>query len=286
MTEASEDPRHRSNVRHAHTRTLSDGVEIPVLGLGLYKAPPGARSRYAVEWALEAGFRHLDTASSYGNEGDVAKAIADSRLSREDVFIASKLAKDDMGHDCALRACEKTLERLETDYLDLYLIHWPVPGKRDESWRALEDLHADGRVRAIGVSNYTIDHLRHLLSWADVCPAVDQVEFHPFLYQHELLSYCRDHGIQLEAYSPLTRKRKLRDDQVKAVAAEVGRTPAQVLLRWAVQHELVVLVKSLKEDHIREDAEVFDFSLSEEQMRALDGLDEDFRVAWDPTDVD
>jgi len=284
MTDATEDA--RTKRKSAHTKTLPGGVEIPVLGLGLYKAPPGEKARYAVTWALEAGFRHIDTASSYHNEADVARAIADSRLSRKDVFIATKLWKDDMGHDSALRACEKSLEELQTDYIDLYLIHWPVPGKRDESWRALEELHADGRVRAIGVCNYTIDHLRHLLSWADVSPAVNQVEFSPFLFQHELLSYCRDHGVQLEAYSPLTRKRRLREDRVKEIAAAADRTPAQVLLRWAIQHDLVVLVKSLKQDHLQEDAAVFDFELSTAAMRELDALDEGFRVAWDPTGVE
>jgi len=286
MTDATADAHRKRRPAHTHTKTLSDGVEIPVLGLGLYKAPPGERARNAVKAALEAGFRHIDTASSYHNEADVARAVRESHLSREDVFITTKLWKEDMGHDATLRACEKSLEELETDYIDLYLIHWPVPGKRDESWRAMEELHADGRVRAIGVSNYTIDHLRHLLSWADVCPAIDQVEFSPFLYQHELLSYCRDHGIQLEAYSPLTRKRRLRDDRLKQIATAAERTPAQVLLRWAIQHDLVVLVKSLKQDHLKEDAAVFDFELSPAAMHELDTLDEGFRVAWDPTDVE
>jgi len=268
------------------TRTLGNGVEIPALGLGLYKAPPGERSRRAVGWALAAGYRHIDTASLYGNEADVRVAIEQSGLPRDQVFIATKVWKDDMGYDRTLRACERSLEELGTDHIDLYLVHWPVPGSRDDTWRALQTLAGDDRARAIGVCNYTVRHLEQLLSWADVPPAVDRVELSPFLQQRELRDYCARHGIQIEAYSPLTRKRRLKDEQLRAVAARSGLSVAQVLLRWATQRGLVALVKSLKQEHIEEDIAALDVELAAADMDALDALDEGFRVAWDPTDVE
>ncbi|MBM3146465.1 MAG: aldo/keto reductase [Actinobacteria bacterium] len=268
------------------TRTLGKGVEIPVLGLGLYKAPPGGRSRQAVAWALAAGYRHIDTASLYGNEADVRVAIEQSGLPRDQVFIATKVWKDDMGYDRTLRACERSLEELGTDHIDLYLVHWPVPGSRDDTWRALQTLAGDDRARAIGVCNYTVRHLEQLLSWADVPPAVDRVELSPFLQQRDLCDYCARHGIRIEAYSPLTRKRRLKDEPLRAVAARSGLSVAQVLLRWATQRGLVALVKSLKREHMEEDIAALDVELAAADMDALDALDEGFRVAWDPTDVE
>jgi len=268
------------------TRTLDNGVAVPTLGLELYKAPPGDRSRQAVAWALAAGYRHIDTASLYGNEADVRIALEQSGLLRDEVFIATKVWKDDMGYDQTLRACERSLEELGTDHVDLYLVHWPVPESRDDTWRALQTLASDGRARAIGVCNYTVHHLEQLLSWADVPPAVDQVELSPFLQQRELCEYCTRHGIQVEAYSALTRKRRLKDEQLRAVAARSGLSTAQVLLRWATQRGLVTLVKSLKREHIEEDIAALDVELPAADMDALDALDEGFRVAWDPTDVE
>lgn len=268
------------------TLTLGGGVELPILGLGLYKAPPGERSRQAVAWALAAGCRHVDTASLYGNEADVRIAIEQSGLPRDEVFIATKVWKDDMGYDRTLRACERSLEELGTDHIDLYLVHWPVPESRDDTWRALQTLANDGRARAIGVCNYTVRHLEQLLAWADVPPAVDQVELSPFLQQRVLRDYCARHGIQVEAYSPLTRKRRLKDEHLRAVAARSGLSVAQVLLRWTIQRGLVTLVKSLKREHIEEDIAALDVELSTADMDTLDALDEGFRVAWDPTDVD
>ena len=266
--------------------TLNNGVEMPVLGLGVWQVQTGNECRRAVLWALEAGYRHIDTARIYGNEKDVGAAIRDSGLPRAEIFVTTKLWNGDQGYEKALRAFDHSLSALGLEYVDLYLIHWPVPGTREDSWRALQHILEEGRSRAIGVSNYTDRHLAELLSWADVPPAVDQVEFSPYLYQVDLLEYCRGHGIQLEAYSPLTRGRQLKDVKLVNVARRVGHTPAQVLIRWALQHDLVVIPKSVRHARIVENAAVFDFSLSAEDMAVLDALDESHRFAWDPSAVE
>ena len=266
--------------------TLNNGVEMPVLGLGVWQAETGNECRQAVLWALQAGYRHIDTARIYGNEKDVGAAVRESGLPRGEIFVTTKLWNGDQGYDKALRAFDHSLTTLGLDFIDLYLIHWPAPGTRDDSWRALQHILEEGRARAIGVSNYTDRHLAELLSWADVPPAVDQVEFSPFLYQAGLLEYCRAHGIQLEAYSPLTRGRQLKDEKLVEVARRVGHTPAQVLIRWALQHDLVVIPKSVRHERIAENAAVFDFSLSAKDMAALDALDDSNRFAWDPSAVE
>jgi diketogulonate reductase-like aldo/keto reductase len=269
----------------ASTITLDNGVLMPRLGLGVWRAAAGREVRDAVTWALEAGYRHIDTARLYGNERDVGEVVRASGLPREDVFITTKLRNQDHGYRQAKRALDESLADLGVDYVDLYLIHWPVERLRLESWRALEEALADGKARAIGVSNYLPRHLDELLAASDVAPAVDQVEFSPFLYQRELLEYCRAHGIALEAYSPLTRGRRLDDPVLVAVAARYGRTPAQVLIRWALQHDLVVIPKSVTRERVRENAAVFDFILSDADMAELDALDEGAHYAWDPTPV-
>jgi methylglyoxal/glyoxal reductase len=265
--------------------TLNNGVAMPILGLGVYRARPGRETRDAVRWALEDGYRHVDTARIYRNEADVGAAVRSSRLAREDLFVVTKLRNADQGYDKTRRALAQSLRDLGMDYVDLYLIHWPVSGKRLESWRAMEELLAEGSCRAIGVSNFTVTHLEELLGAADVVPAVNQVELSPFLYQRELLDVCRRHGIQVEAYSPLTRGRRLADARLTDVARKHEKTPAQVLIRWALQHELVVIPKSVHRERIAENRDVFDFELSADEMAQLDGLDENLRVAWDPSDV-
>ncbi len=263
--------------------TLNNGTLIPALGLGVYQTQPGAVAERAIGYALEIGYRHIDTASMYGNEESVGHAVRRSGLAREDVFITTKLWNTDHGYESALQACRESLERLGLDYVDLYLIHWPVKELRAESWRALEGLHEEGVCRSIGISNYMTWHLEELLASCEVIPAVNQVEFSPFLYQKELLDFCRQEGIQLEAYSPLTKGRRLKHKTLKALAAEYDRTPAQILIRWALQHELVVIPKSVNPDRIRENAQVFDFIISAEHMELLDGLNEDLRTSWDPS---
>lgn len=267
------------------TVKLNNGVEIPRLGLGVYQSPPGKMTQDGVRYALECGYRLVDTARIYGNEGDVGMAVRESGLARDQVFVTTKLWNSDHGYDSTIRACEESLRRLGLSYLDLYLIHWPAPGVRRETWKAMTQLMRDGKCRAIGVSNYTTRHLEELLANSDVVPAVNQVEFHPFLYQRELLQYCHGHEIQLEAYSPLTRGERLNHPTVLDVAKRHGRTPAQVLIRWSLQHSVVAIPKSVRKERILENSRVFDFVLTADDMKVLDSLNEDFRTCWDPTDL-
>jgi len=265
--------------------TLADGTKMPVLGLGVWRAASGKETQRAVATALDVGYRLIDTAKLYGNERDVGRAVRASKIPRDEIFITTKLWNTDHGSEAALRAFEQSRRELGVDSIDLYLIHWPVPGLRQESWKALLDLKEKGLARSIGVSNYTIRHLEELLSASPIPPSVNQVEFHPFLYQADLLAFCQGHRIQLEAYSPLTRGHRLDHPVIKAVAADYRRTPAQILIRWGLQHGLVVIPKSVQPERIRENARVFDFELSRADMARLDALDERSHVAWDPNDL-
>jgi len=264
---------------------LNNGVMIPRLGLGVYQSPPGQVTQKAVEYALKIGYRHIDTARIYNNESDVGAALRNRGINREDVFITTKLWNSDHGYETALKACDASLKRLGLKYLDLYLIHWPVPEIRNESWQALAQLLKDGKCRSIGVSNYTIQHLTELLEDAEVVPMVNQVEFSPFLYQKQLLEYCEKNKIQLEAYSPLTQGQKLNDPGIQQIAKKHNKTPAQVLIRWSLQHNLVTIPKSVREERIKENSQVFDYNLTTEDMQILDSLDESFRNSWDPTNM-
>ena len=261
---------------------LNNGVEIPRLGLGVYQSPPGKTTRRAVKYALEIGYRHIDTAQLYGNEADMGDALRESGIKREQVFITTKVWNSYQGYDSTLQACEQSLRRLRLQYVDLYLIHWPVQGMSLNTWRAMVNLLRSGKARAVGVSNYTIELLQEILQNSDVVvPAVNQVEFHPFLYQKHLLSFCEKNGIQLEAYSPLTRGYKLNDPTILAVAKKYGnKTPAQVLIRWNLQHGLVVIPKSIHQDRIRENSQVFDFQIGPEDMRLLDSLNENLQTVF------
>jgi diketogulonate reductase-like aldo/keto reductase len=267
------------------TVTLRGGVEIPRLGLGVWQSAPGEETRRAVAEALACGYRHVDTARAYRNEADVGAAIRESGVARREVFVTTKLWNADHGHDKALRAIDRSLATLGMEQVDLYLVHWPVEGLRHDTWRAMEKVLADGKARAIGVSNYTVRHLDELLARAKVPPAVNQVEFSPFLHQRALLAHCRKHGIQLEAYGPLVRGHRMDHPALVAIGREHGRTPAQVLLRWGLQHDLVVIPKSVRPERIRENADVYGFSLDAEEMAKLDALDEGYRTSWDPTDA-
>jgi len=268
---------------------LPDGGRMPVLGLGVFQSPPGEATRRAVGWALETGYRLIDTAAMYGNEADVGAAVRDSGLPRQEIFVTTKLWHSEHGYESAKRAAQQSLTTLGLDYIDLYLIHWPranAPEDRIGSWRAFEELRRDGRVRAIGVSNYTPRHIEEIVSRGMTTPAVNQVEFHPFIYDPELLTYCEAHGIRLEAYSPLTRNRRLDDPTVAAVAAAHRRSPAQVLIRWGLQHGVVEIPKSVHLERIQENARVFDFALTDDEMGRLDGLRDRRRVTqWDPSQI-
>jgi diketogulonate reductase-like aldo/keto reductase len=266
-------------------KQLAHGGKIPVLGIGVWQTAAGEETRSAVREALSCGYRLIDTARIYGNEQEVGEAVRASGLSPGDVFITTKLWNEDHGYDATIRACRASLSSLGLQSVDLYLVHWPVEKKRIDTWKAMVTLKEEGICRAVGVSNYTIAHLNELLDASPVVPAVNQVEFHPFLFQKELLSFCRAHGIVLEAYSPLTRGERLSDRRLVSVARKYGKSTAQILLRWALQHDVVVIPKSANSRHIRENAQVFDFAISADDMRALDDLDENRRYCWDPTGI-
>lgn len=261
---------------------LNSGVEIPVLGFGTLRAT-GEVAIDAVTWALEAGYRHVDTAKAYGNEVEVGQALRRSGLEREEVFVTTKLWNDDHGYDNSLKAIDRSLGNLGLQYVDLYLIHWPVSGRRVETWKAMESMVSDGKARAIGVSNFTIRHLEELLPQANVPPAVNQIEFTPYMYQRELQGYCDRKGIKVEAWSPLTRGLRLGDPKLIEVASRYSRSPAQLLIRWGLQHGAIVIPKSAHKERIIENARVFDFSISDEDMKRLDGFHEGLRTSgWDP----
>jgi diketogulonate reductase-like aldo/keto reductase len=260
--------------------TLNNGVMIPQVGLGVWQS--GGHTKAAVAAALAAGYRHIDTAAVYGNEAQVGAALAESGIPREEVFITTKLWNADHGYDKALRAVDATLRRLKLEYTDLYLIHWPVAELRLDTWRAFEQLYADKRVRAIGVSNFLVPHLRELREHAKVLPAVNQIELTPFLQRADTVALCQELGITLEAYSPLTRGQRLGHPVVTAAAARVGRSAAQVLLRWGIQRGFVVLPKSVTPARIAENAALFDFELDAATMQQLDGLEEGLVTGWDP----
>ena len=255
---------------------LNGGVRMPLFGLGTWEAT-GRRGREAVLWALEAGYRLIDTAATYGNEGEIGDAVRASGLPRADIFITTKVWPGQFGYERTIRAFEESRKQLGVEQVDLYLLHWPGDDRRlrAESWQALEALLADGRARAIGVSNYGIAELEEILREGDgrEVPSVNQVPFSPFSQQREIHGFCETNGIRLEGYSPLTRGVKIRDRAVQSMAQRLGRTTAQVMIRWALQKGVVTIPKSVHKERILENAAVFDFSLSAEDMAALDGLD-------------
>lgn len=265
------------------TLTLNNGVKIPRLGFGTYQITPGEETQECVEYALKCGYRHVDTAAYYENEASVGKAVRNSGIKREDIFVTTKLKNDD--HVDPLKAFNVSFDKLNLDYIDLYLIHWPVPGKRVNTWKILEEIYDSGHVKAIGVSNFTVKHLDELIAQTNVIPAVNQVEFSPYLFQKDLLDYCVEKEIQIEAYCPLTRAQKLSDPVLVEVAKRYGKSTAQVLIRWSLQHDLVVLPKSSRFEKIKENSNVFDFELSKEDMLLLDLMNEDFHTTWDPSSI-
>ncbi len=265
------------------TVKLNNGVEMPIFGLGTYQTRIGKETQNAVSHALKAGYRLIDTAKIYGNEKDVGEALKKSSIPREEIFVTTKLWNSDHGYDAAVAACKTSLLKLGLSYVDLYLIHWPVQGLRNKTWEALEMLYEEGKCRAIGVSNYMTWHLEEL--FGSSIPAVNQVEFSPYLYQKDLLQFCHSHDIQLEAYSPLTRGIKLRDPRLMAIAAEYSKSPAQLLIRWALQRGVVVIPKSSKKERIYENANVFDFTISQKDMNVLDSFHENLHTDWDPSTV-
>jgi diketogulonate reductase-like aldo/keto reductase len=250
-------------------RVLADGNEIPLLGLGVWQVPDGKACEDAVRWALESGYRHVDTAQAYGNERSVGDALRASGVPREDVYVTTKFypARDDPEAEA-----ERSLERLGVDYVDLYIIHWPQGGPT-WAWDGMQRAQRQGYARSIGVSNFSVAEIDELLGVAEIPPVVNQVQFSPFEYRRGLLEACEQRGVAIEAYSPLGTGRHLGDERVTRIAERLGRTPAQVLVRWCLQRELVVLPKSTHRERIEENAQVFDFTLTDDDMAALDALD-------------
>ena len=262
--------------------TLRNGVSMPWLGLGVLHIADGEAVVNAVRWALETGYRHIDTAAVYGNEVGVGRAIKQSGVPRAEIFVTSKVWNRDQGYDQALAAFEVSLDRLEMDFLDLYLVHWPVEDKFKETWRALERIYDSGRTRAIGVSNFLMHHLASLLEDARIVPMVDQVEFHPYLQQPDLQAFCREHQIQLEAWRPIMMGKVNDVPELVRLGQKYGKTPVQITLRWMIQRGVVVIPKSEQQARIQSNANIFDFELEAQDLALIDGLDRHERLGSDP----
>ena len=264
---------------------LNNGVEMPIFGLGTFQIENSKEIQKAVLYALESRYRLIDTAAIYENEKDIGIALGKSGIPREEIFVTTKLWNSDHGYDHTITACKKSLKRLGLSYVDLYLIHWPVKDLRNETWKAMETLLQEGKCRSIGVSNYMTWHLEELLNNSSTIPAVNQVEFNPYIYQKDLLDFCRSHKIQLEAYSPLTKGLRLNDLKLADIARKYSKTPAQILIRWVLQQGIVVIPKSSKKKRIYENASVFDFIILPEDMKLLDSFNENLHTGWDPSTI-
>jgi diketogulonate reductase-like aldo/keto reductase len=261
--------------------TLNDGVTMPWLGLGVYKTKDGEEVIHAVKTAVELGYRSIDTAAGYNNEEGVGQAIRECGVARDELFITTKVRNPDQGYESTLKAFEVSRHKLGLDYIDLYLIHWPVAGKYRETWKALIHLQKEGLIKSIGVSNFQIHHLKDIIEDTGVVPVVNQVEFHPLLTQRELLKYANEQGIQLEAWSPLMQG-NLDLPLLKELAGKYGKTPAQIVLRWDLQQGVITIPKSVNADRIKENAGFFDFTLSDEDVKAIEDLNKDHRFGPDP----
>ncbi|KKZ99144.1 hypothetical protein B4147_3728 [Bacillus wiedmannii] len=270
--------------------TLRNGVEMPWFGLGVFKVEEGPELVEAIKSAIKAGYRSIDTAAIYGNEAAVGEGIRAgieaTGISREELFITSKVWNADQGYEETTAAYEESLKKLKLDYLDLYLVHWPVEGKYKDTWRALETLYKEKRVRAIGVSNFQIHHLQDVIKDAEIKPMINQVEYHPRLTQKELQAFCKEQGIQMEAWSPLMQGQLLDNETLQAIADKHGKTTAQVILRWDLQNGVVTIPKSTKEHRIIANADVFNFELTKEDMEKIDALNQNHRVGPDPDNFD
>lgn len=272
------------------TTTLHNGVKMPWLGIGVFKVEEGPELVNAVKLAIKHGYRSIDTAAIYENEEGVGQAIREgikeANISREELFVTSKVWNSDLGYESTIAAYETSLKKLGLEYLDLYLIHWPVEGKYKEAWRALETLYKEGRVKAIGVSNFQIHHLEDLMADAEIKPMINQVEYHPRLSQKEVQAFCQEQGIQLEAWSPLMQGQLLDNPVLQEIANKHNKSIAQVILRWDLQNGVVTIPKSTKEHRIVENSTVFDFELTKEEMEQINDLNQNHRVGPDPDNFD
>jgi len=266
--------------------SLSNGVNIPLVGLGVFKLEEGEEVSNSVLWALEAGYRSVDTAKVYGNERGVGKAIKQSGISRDQLFLTTKVWNSDQGYDETLRAFDKSLEFLGEEYVDLYLVHWPVKGKYVETWRALEVLYKEERVRSVGVSNFLQHHLEDVLDSSSLVPMVNQVEFHPRLQQPGLQAFCKKHNIQLEAWSPIMKGRVVEIPELNEIGARYNKNAVQVTLRWLLQKDIVSIPKSARKERIESNIDIFDFTLNDAEMEIIDSLDAGERIGPDPDNFD
>ena len=264
-------------------KKLNNGVEIPYLGLGVFRSAEGKETADAVRWAIEAGYTHIDTAKVYANEKSVGQGVRDSGMQRETLFVTTKLWNDDMRASRQQEAFEESLKALGMDYVDLYLVHWPVTNYR-ESWKAMEKIYASGKAKAIGVSNFQIHHLDDLLANSEVVPALNQIELHPRLTQEALRSYCEKKGIAIEAWSPLGGEGNdiMADPAIKAIAAKHGKSPAQVIIRWNLQLGIITIPKSVRKERIADNCNVYDFELTKDDVAAINALNQDKRHGPDP----
>lgn len=267
------------------TTTLNNGVEMPWFGLGVFRAEEGGEVENAVTVALENGYRSIDTAAVYQNEKGVGNAIRESTVRREEIFLTSKVWNSDQGYKSTLNAFQESLEKLQTDYLDLYLIHWPKGKLSIETWKAMEEIYEKKKIRAIGISNFLVHHLEEFLPECNVIPAVNQVEFHPELIQPDLLRYCQSKTIQLEAWSPIMKGRVTEIPVMQALAAKYGKTPVQIVLRWDIQKKVVTIPKSVTPERIISNADIFDFELNDEDMAKIDRLNKNERIGFHPDKV-
>jgi len=262
-------------------KTLNNGITMPLLGLGVYDMY-NREAETAVSNALEIGYRLIDTAAMYKNETEIGNAIRSSAVARKEIFLTTKVADGDQGYDNTLRAFDESSRKLNCDYIDLYLVHWPIKKTRKDTWRALEKLYADKRVRAIGVANYLIPFLNELESYSEITPAVDQVEFSPYLFVEDLLNECNRKHIQLQAYTPLVRGQRFSDPKLIALASQYEKTPAQIILRWMLQLGVSTIPKSSSIIRLKENFDVFDFQISDSDMKKINAFNENFRVVDDP----
>lgn len=268
------------------TFELHNGVHMPYFGLGTYQSDNDQEAVDAVRWALDAGYRHVDTAAVYKNEEGVGQGIRESSVAREEVFVVSKVWNSDQGYESTLRAFEDSLKRLKLEYLDLYLVHWPVAGSYKDTWRAMEKLYAEGRIKAIGVSNFLQHHLEDLLQTTEVVPMVNQMEFHPYLVQQGLVDFCTSKGIQYEAWSPFMQGKLFRLDICKELEQKYNKSAAQIILRWDLQKGVVTIPKSAKKERILANAAIFDFKLTADEIAFLDSFDRGERIGPDPDNFD
>lgn len=263
--------------------TLSNGVEIPAFGLGVYKVEEGKEVEETVSYAIDLGYRLVDTAAFYDNEEGVGRAIRNSTIPREELFVTTKIWNSDQGYEETLQAFERSFQKLNIDYIDLLLVHWPVKGKYVDTWRALEKLYKEKKVRAIGVSNFTIEYLQDLMAHSTIKPMLNQVELHPKLSQKELITFCKEHDIHVQAWSPIARGAVLEEPLLVKLAEKYHKTTAQIILRWHLQNNVLIIPKSTNKERLESNASLYDFKLSKEDMHKIDSLNENKRFGADPT---